>query len=62
MELANDRDRAMKLAKREPTPENITQAKALRNESKIAFKSIREEYIKAKLDEFKDDPKNSGVN
>ena len=57
MELANDRDRAMKLAKREPTPENITQAKALRNEAKIAFKSIREEYIKAKLDEFKDDPK-----
>ena len=57
MELANDRDRAMKLAKREPLPENITKAKAIRNEAKIAFKSIREEYIKAKLDEFKDDPK-----
>ena len=55
MELANDRD--MKLAKREPTPDNLTRAKSLRNEAKIAFKSIREEYIKAKLDEFKDDPK-----
>ena len=57
MELANDRDRAMKMAKREPTTTNITLAKTLRNEAKTAFKSIREEYIKAKLDEFKDDPK-----
>ena len=48
---------AMKLAKQEPIPANITSAKALRNEAKIAFKSIQEEYIKAKLDEFKDDPK-----
>ena len=57
MELANDRDKAMKLAKREPIPVNITKAKALRNEAKIAFKSIREDYIKTKLEEFKDDPK-----
>ena len=57
MELANDRDRAMKLAKREPSPSNIIQAKSLRNEAKIAFKTIREEFIKAKLDEHKDDPK-----
>ena len=36
----------MKLAKREPISANITSAKALRNEAKIALKSIREEYIK----------------
>ena len=47
----------MKLAKREPSPANITQAKSLQNEAKIAFKTIREEFIKAKLDEHKDDPK-----
>ena len=57
MELANDRDRAMKLAKKEPLPANIRQVKSLRNEAKLAFKSIREEFIKSKLDEFKDDPK-----
>ena len=57
MELANDRDRAMKLAKRDPSPVNIAKAKSLRNEAKIAFKTIREEYIKSKLEEFKGDPK-----
>ena len=57
MELANDRDRAMKLAKREPLPANITRAKALRNEAKLALKTIREEFIKSKLEELKDDPK-----
>ena len=57
MELANDRDRAMKLAKREPTRENITRAKALCNEAKLAFKRIREEFIKSKLEEHMNDPK-----
>ena len=57
MELANDRDRAMKLAKKQPLPANINTAKALRNEAKAAFKLVKEEYIKAKLEEFKDDPK-----
>ena len=57
MELANDRDKALKLAKRDPLPVNIMQAKTLRNEAKIAFKLVREEYIKSKLEEFKDDPK-----
>ena len=36
---------------------NIGRAKTLRNEAKIAFKTIREEYIKSKLEEYKDDPK-----
>ena len=57
MELANDRDRAMKLAKREPLPENISHAKNLRNEAKIAFKRLREKFIKSKLEEYEDDPK-----
>ena len=57
MELANDRDKAMKLAKREPIPENILRAKSLRNEAKITFKRIREEFIKAKLEEHANDPK-----
>ena len=57
MELANDRDRAMKFVKREPTPANILKAKSLRNEAKLAFKTIREEFIKSKLEEYADDPK-----
>ena len=57
MELANDRDRAMKVAKREPTSENILKAKSLRNEAKVASKRIREEFIKSKLEEHEDDPK-----
>ena len=57
MELANDRDKAMKLAKRHPTEHNMTQAKLLRNEAKLAFRRIREEYIKARLEEHKNDPK-----
>ena len=57
MELANDKDKAMKIAQKQPSPANIKLAKSLRNEAKLAFKSIREEYIKAKLEEFKDDPK-----
>ena len=57
MELANDRDSAMKLAKREPTPENIMRARTLRNEAKIAFRRIREDFIKSKLEEHQNDPK-----
>ena len=57
MELATDRDKAMKIAKREPTLENILRAKTLRNEAKIAFKRIREEFIKSKLEEHANDPK-----
>ena len=57
MELANDRDKAMKLAKREPTSENIQKAKYLRNEAKLAFKRIRDEFIKSKLEEHINDPK-----
>ena len=51
MELANDRDIPMKLVKREPTPNNILPARTLRNEAKLAFKRIREEFIKSKLEE-----------
>ena len=57
IELANDRDKAMRIAKRAPLAPNIAHAKALRNESKLAFKRVREEYIKNQLDEHKNDPK-----
>ena len=57
MQLANDRDKAMRIAKRAPLAPNIAPAKALRNESKLAFKRVREEYIKNQLDEHKNGPK-----
>ena len=57
MELANDRDRAMKLAKREPTPNNVLQAKTLRNTAKLAYRRTREDFIKSKLEEHANDPK-----
>ena len=57
IELANDRDKAMKLARKSPTVLNVSNARALRNEAKLAFRRIREEYIKARLEEHKNDPK-----
>ena len=57
MELANDRDKAMKLARKRPTVLNVSNARALRNEAKLAFRRIREEYIKARLEEQLIDPK-----
>ena len=53
----NDRDKALKLAKKHPSVEHLHKARSLRNEAKLAFKRIREEYIKARLEEHMDEPK-----
>ena len=57
MELANDRDYCMALAKKKPLDTIILRAKSLRNEAKAAFKRVKEDYIKSRLEEFKDNPK-----
>ena len=57
MELANDRDYQMALAKRKPLDEVVLRAKSLRNEAKAAFKRAKEDYIKSRLEEHKDNHK-----
>ena len=57
MELANDRDYQMALAKRKPLDVVVLRAKSLRNEAKAAFKRAKEDYIKSRLEEHKDNPK-----
>ena len=44
MELANDRDYQMALAKRKPLDEVVLRTKSLRNAAKAAFKRAKEDY------------------
>ena len=57
MELAKDRDYFMTLARRKPTEDIVQRAKALRNEAKSAFKRAKEEFVKSRLEEHQDNPK-----
>ena len=57
LELANDRDCQMALAKKKRLVEVVLRAKSLRNEAKAAFKRAKEDYIKSRLEEHKDNPK-----
>ena len=57
MELAKEWDYFMTLAKKEPTEEIVQRAKALRNEAKSAFKRVKEELVKSRLEEHQDNPK-----